>query len=136
MNSVDSERELIGDRLEYLETVRGLEDAELKESYFYLEFENYLLAEKMKKECGEKYVDVIFFYEKGSADSDAQGAELLKLRQANPNVKVFSFDGNSDSAVVKVLKGMYGVTQYPTVVIDGTKISGFQSVDALTKRVG
>ena len=50
---VDSERELIGDRLEYLESVRGLYDEELKQRYYYLEFENYLL---MKKKIGRAHV--------------------------------------------------------------------------------
>ncbi len=118
LEAVNAERELIGDRLEYLESVRGLYDETLKERYYYLEFENYLLMKKMKKDCDEDYVLVLFFYDE-SEESRVQGDELNTLRASDSNVKVFSFDGTSDSAVVKVLKDQYSVKSYPTVVMDG-----------------
>jgi hypothetical protein len=131
---VDSERELIGDRLDYLESVRGMYDEELKERYYYLEFENYLLMKKMKKECGEDYVLVLFFYD-GSEESRIQGEELDALRASDSKVKVFSFDGNSDSAVVEVLRVQYSVNSYPAVVIDNAKVSGLHSTEELIAEV-
>ncbi|MBD3397713.1 hypothetical protein GF412_01120 [Candidatus Micrarchaeota archaeon] len=130
LEAVDAERELIGDRLEYLESVRGLYDEELKERYYYLEFENYLLMKKMQNECGADYVLVIFFYD-GEDESRTQGEELDALRDSDSKVKVFSFNGESDSAVVEVLKEQYSVASYPAVVIDGELVSGLHSSEEL-----
>ena len=134
LGAVDSERELIGDRLEYLESVRGLYDEELKERYYYLEFENYLLMKKMQKDCGEDYVLVLFFYD-GSEESRIQGGELDALRASDPKVKVFSFDGTSDSAVVEVLKEQYSVGSYPAVVMDNETVSGLHSSEELAVEI-
>jgi len=130
LNAVDSERELIGDRLEYLETVRGLVDEELKERYYYLEFENYLLMKKMEKDCGKNYVLILFFYDDGDA-SGIQGETLNAFRAGNENVKVFSFNGGSSAAIVEVLKGQYNVTEYPAVVFEGKTLSGAQTLGQL-----
>lgn len=135
LEAVNAERQLIGDRLEYLETVRGVYDEEMKERYFYLELENYLLMEKMKKDCGGDFVPVLFFYERGSEASLNQGDVLDQLRAAYPEVKVFSFDGNMDTAVVSVLKEKYLVSSYPAVVFDGTRLVGFQSLEQLEKKL-
>lgn len=135
LEAVNSERQLIGDRLEYLETVRGMHDDELKERYFYLELENYLLMQKMKNECGGEFVPVLFFYADGDEASNNQGEVLGQLRAAHPEVKVFSFDGNMDTAVVSVLKEKYLVTSYPAVVFDGTRLVGFQSLEQLEKKL-
>lgn len=134
LEAVDSERELIGDRLEYLESVREVYDEELRERYYYLEFENYLLMKKMKKECGEDYVLVLFFYD-GSGVSGEQGAELDELRASDPRVKVFSFEGSSDSAVVEVLREQYNVTDCPSVVVDSETFSGLQDSEELAGMV-
>jgi len=130
LNAVDSQRELIGDRLEYLETVRGVHDEELKEKYYYLEFENYLLMKKMEKECGEEYVLILFFYDAGDS-AKAQGEALDAFRAGNTNVKVFSFDGTSDSAIVEVFKKQYNVTGYPAVVFEGKTLLGAQTLGQL-----
>ena len=135
LNAVDSERELIGDRLEYLETVRGLSDEELKEHYYYLEFENYLLMKKMEKDCGQNYVLVLFFYDESGA-SAAQGETLDAFRAGNSNVKVFSFDGNSGAAVVEVLRDQYNITNYPAVVYEGKLLAGEQSLGQLEGQLG
>ncbi|MFP3950268.1 MAG: hypothetical protein ACLFUZ_04225 [Candidatus Micrarchaeia archaeon] len=134
LESVDSERKLIGDRLEYLESVREVYDEELRERYYYLEFENYLLMKKMKKECGEDYVLVLFFYD-NSEVSGKQGAELDKLRASYSRVKVFSFEGNSDSAVVKVLGEQYNITDYPAVVVDSETLSGLYTSEELSGKI-
>ena len=134
LEAVDEERELIGDRLEYLESVRGLYDEELKERYYYLEFENYLLMKKMQNDCGEDYVLVLFFYDSGE-ESGEQGEELDALRASDSNVKVFSFDGSSESAIVEVLKEQYSVDSYPAVVIGGELVSGLHSAAELAAEV-
>ncbi len=130
LEAVDSERELIGDRLEYLESVREVYDEELRERYYYLEFENYLLMKKMKKECGKDYLLVLFFYD-GSEISEEQGAELDELRASDSRVKVFSFEGGSDSAVVEVLREQYNITDCPSVVVDSEAFSGFYTSEEL-----
>ena len=135
LESVNEQRQLIGDRLEYLETVRGVYDEEMKERYFYLELENYLLMDKMSKECGGEFVPVLFFYERGAQTSLDQGEILNQLRAAHPEVKVFSFDGNMDTAVVSVLEEKYLVSSYPSVVFNGTRLVGFQSLEQLEKKL-
>lgn len=134
LSSVDAERELIGDRIEYLESVRGLRDESLRERYYYLEFENYLLMKKMQKDCGSEYVLVLFFYGEGEASIE-QGKVLDSLRAKNSNIKVFSFEGASESAVVKALKSQYSVGGYPAVIVDGKKLSGAQSLAQLESAI-
>ena len=135
LESVNGQRQLIGDRLEYLETVRGVYDEEMKERYFYLEMENYLLMDKMSRECGGEFVPVLFFYERDGETSLSQGEVLNQLRAAYPQVKVFSFDGNMDTAIVSVLKEKYLVSSYPAVVFNGTRLVGFQSLEQLEKKL-
>ncbi|MEM4272361.1 MAG: hypothetical protein QXH30_02130 [Candidatus Bilamarchaeaceae archaeon] len=135
LEAVDGERQLIGDRLEYLETVRGVYDEELKERYFYLELENYLLMERMEAACGADFMPVLFFYERNSQVSLDQGDVLDQLRAAHPEVKVFSFDGGMDSTVVRVLKEKYLINSYPTIVLDGKRLVGFQTLEQLEKKL-
>ena len=134
LDTVNSERELIGDRLEYLENVRGLTDNTVKEKYYYLEFENYLLMKKMEEKCGSKNKIILFFYDDGE-ESKKQGETLDTFRKNNEEVKVFSFDGNSDSAVVRVLKKQYNIGQYPAIVFEGDNLKGMQSLGQLETKL-
>jgi hypothetical protein len=135
LEAVAAERELIGDRLEYLEEVRGVYDTQLKERYFYLELENYLLLRKMQDQCAGEQVLVLFFYGEGE-DSLEQGRVLDSLRAKNGEVKVFSFDGEMDSAVVEALTKSYGVNSYPSLVIDGETVSGLKGLGEIESVIG
>ncbi|MEW6748398.1 MAG: hypothetical protein AB1295_01680 [Candidatus Micrarchaeota archaeon] len=136
LGEMDKEIEDIGYKLTFLEDERNVYDAELKKEYFLLEAQSYLLSEKAQELCGDESVLLINFYSnKNCPRCREQGTEVLKARDELASegvpVKLFSFDGELDSPVAEAFEVQFGVSGYPTIVIDGKSYSGFRSSDEL-----
>jgi len=134
--SIDSEVEHVGYKLSYLEDEKKTSDPELKKSYFVLEAQSYLLSQKVRSLCGDKTVLLINFYSnKDCSRCRAQGEEILSAREdlssQGVKMKLFSFDGDLGSPVADALRREYGVTTYPSVVIDGHTYPGYHDSDSL-----
>lgn len=136
LGEMDREIEDIGYRLTFLEDERNVYDAELKKKYFLLEAQSYLLSQKAQELCGDDSVLLINFYSnKGCERCREQGTEVLKARDAllseGISVKLFSFDGELGSPVAEAFEDQYGISAYPSIVIDGQTHPGFRSSEEL-----
>jgi hypothetical protein len=130
----------LGEKIAYIETYnkKGIfNEEEFKMSlreYFLTEIQFLSTLDKIEKECGKEVVKVIYFYDDQPTN---QGAVLdyLKKRYGS-QVLVFSFDSNvKEEPMIHVLMKTYNVTEFPSVVIDGTLYSGQTSVDDLIPQI-
>lgn len=138
--AIDEEVELLGYRLSFLEDTKQIMDPELKKRYFVLEAESYLLSKKARSLCGGDEVLLINFYSNLDCDDCiAQGQEILRMRDAlsskGRSIKLYSFDGTLGSPIADALAARYGVTTYPTVVIEDVSYPGYRSSDELARIV-
>lgn len=135
LDAIDAEVERIGHRLTFLEEEKEVFDDDLKRKYFVLEAESYLLSKKAKELCGDDSVLLIHFYSnKGCERCREQGTEILKTRdglKGEIDVKLFSFDGTLESPVAEALEKQYGISAYPSIVINEETHAGFKSGDEL-----
>ncbi|NYZ74252.1 hypothetical protein H0O00_03855 [Candidatus Micrarchaeota archaeon] len=136
LDAIDNDVEKMGYMLTYLEDEKGVFDNELKKKYFVLEAESYVLSRKVNDLCGDDSTLLINFYSnKDCGRCKEQGTEILQARDelaaGGVGVKLFSFDGELNSSVADALEAQYGVSGYPSVVIDGKTYSGFRTSDEL-----
>lgn len=136
LEAIDGEVEKVGYRLSFMEDERGVYDTELKKKYFTIEAESYLLSEKVRELCGGNEILLIHFYSnRECARCREQGTEVLKARDAlkadGVDVKLFSFDGELGSPVAEAFEKRYGVSAYPSIVIDGKTYAGFRTSEEL-----
>lgn len=140
LSAIDHQVEDVGYRLSYLEDVKHLYDNDLKKQYFLLEAQSYFLSKKVKTLCNENSVLLINFYSNSNcAKCNDQGAEILKARDElldkKVKVKLFSFDGDLGSPVADALKNQYGVTSYPSIVINDSLYPGYYDKTQLEKLI-
>jgi hypothetical protein len=125
----------LSERLDYLENLLGADNSmvkEMKKDYFITEARHWTLAKTRAKNClnnSKKINDTIILYFYGDSESCPrcmeQGAVLTYLRNKYNGMKVYSFDYYADSAVVDVIKKLYGVNNVPAVVINDELYVGY-----------
>lgn len=132
------ETDVLGQELEYLEKEKNVYDPELKKKYFALELRSYLMAKKVREMCGGNFSLVLYFYSHDCSSCEEQGRELTKAREmSGGRLKVFSFDGLSESSIVKALKSEYYVSTYPTVIInEGNAINRLMDAEQILEKAG
>ena len=140
LKSIDSDIEKVGYQLSYFEDIKKVTDNELKKQYFILEAQSYLLSKKVKSLCNDRSVLLVNFYSNSNcANCKAQGEQILQARDEllgkNIKVKLFSFDGDLGSPVADALKTQYGITKYPSIVINDSVYSGYHDKSALEKLI-
>jgi hypothetical protein len=104
----------------------------LKQQYSILEVKDFLLTQRISVQCKQPVTTVLYFYKNADtcADCTRQGYVLDALRQAYPQVRVYSFDTDLDSATIRALLTMYKIpTNLPALVVNGTTLSGFISLN-------
>jgi len=136
LSEMDREIEDIGYKLSFLEDERNVYDAELKKKYFLLEAQSYLLSQKAQELCGDDSTLLINFYSNKDCDRcREQGTEVLKARDTlaseGISLKLFSFDGELGSPVAEAFEDQYGISTYPSIVINEQTYSGFRSSEEL-----
>ncbi len=135
LQSIDEQVEILGHKLSYLEDQKGAEDPELKNEYFALQAESYLLSKKVNEICGSNNVLLIHFYSNKDCEMCAeQGIQVLEARdglRGEVPVKLYSFDGELGSPIVDAFKKSYSVKKYPTLVINGKTYPGYKSVEEI-----
>ena len=133
-SSLSQELDSLGSRLSYLENARGADDAQvvgLKMNYSLLEIKDFILMQSMAEKCKTKPAFVLYFYSNKGDCPDCQyaGAVLTALREKHPDVRIYSFDYNSDISAVRTLEGIYHVqAQFPALVIHGKPLYGLKSL--------
>jgi len=106
----------------------------LKEQYSILEVKDFLLTQEISQRCKQPITTVLYFYknEDSCADCTKQGYVLDALRQAYPQIRVYSFDAGLDNSTIRALLTIYNIpATLPSVVLNGKTISGFTSLDDL-----
>jgi hypothetical protein len=112
----------------------------LKKPYTLLIVRHYLLINERIGKCNENYTVVLFFYSNNPKyidNSEKEGYVLsyFSKKYGTENIRVYSIDSDIDLGVVYTLKEVYNVTEYPTVVINDKKFSGFHSKEELEKEM-
>jgi len=131
------EKTELGQKIEFLEKRLGKTNKEilgLKEDYSLLSIRQWLLLEKVRKECGGKFVIILYFYsnEKNTSVCEAQGYILDYLYRKYPeNVVIYAFDTDLDNPALNTLKIIYQIEEVPSLVIDEKLYPGLQKKDKL-----
>ena len=132
LDKINTDIELIGNKLTVLEEEKNVIDTELKKQFFILEVNSYLLSKRINKECGKDTMFVLYFYSnKGCEKCRDQGIQLTEARKNLRGISTYSFDGELGSPVVDALKKKYGVSVYPTIVINEGVYAGYKGREEL-----
>ncbi len=101
----------------------------IKSKYTSLLIKDWLLQEKIKKDCDANVVSVIYFYStEGCYDCITQGEVLTLLKNKfKDKLMVFPLDVGLKSDMVNILMSRFNVTLTPTVVVNNNKYDGIIS---------
>lgn len=131
-----------GDRIEgYIQGTQVSEESfnEAKREYILAQLKYWLLAKKAEKMCGRNMVSIIYFYsnEEKCSNCGAQSRVLTHLKELFPDeLLVFSFDASFEQeAMIQMLKTVYGITQYPTLLIGEKKHEGMVTEAELLEEI-
>ncbi len=108
----------------------------LKRYYSLLEIKDYLLMRRISERCGQEFMFALYFYdnEEVCADCDKAGYVLTYLRNKYPQLRVYSFDRNSDVSAVKTLLSIFKITEAsPVVVLGDQVINGYKEKEEMEK---
>lgn len=135
---LSSELNSLADKIAYSESSIGVKNTDvvnLRKYYSLLEIKDYLLMKQITARCGQKPVFILYFYKNDNCpDCTKQGYVLTSLREQYPNLRVYSFDYNTNISAVKTMISIYKVPEdLPALVINGKVHSGFQSIEAVEK---
>lgn len=128
LNLVSDKLSYIGDLISTLESKKGKKDIEvleLKKLYSILEVRHMLLIKEQKQSCNQKYEIFLFFYSNDEScpmNVDNTAFILTYLRNKHDFVRVYSFDVDLESDIVKILKQKYGITECRAVVLNDEKL--------------
>ena len=128
----------LGREVEKYEDVKKLSDKglmDLKKRYVSMLIQDWLMVEKIKKNCGSNYVTVLYFYQRYKCgDCANQGTVLTYLREkSDGQMMVYPIDKDTPLYLVSLLMEMYNVTTFPSIVVNGKTIHGFIDADNLTE---
>ena len=106
---------------------------EKKENYYLLQLSHYNLMKKLNEECSFNNDFILFFYsnDKNNIDnSERVGRILSSLKAKDNSVMIYSFDADSDSDLMNLVKSRYDVDE-PLVLIvnEDTKLTGVRTID-------
>jgi len=107
---------------------------EMKKRYVSTLVQDWLMVEKIKKNCGSDYTTILYFYKRGNCNECGnQGTVLTYLREkSNEQMMVYPIDKDTQLYLVSLLLDMYNITTYPSIVVNGETINGFIDADNLT----
>jgi hypothetical protein len=140
------------DNIRSLETTRGrienyqrestikTEDFELlQREYMLAQIRYWLLAKQTKDICGSEFSTVLYFFadEEDCPQCNEQSFVLTYLKQKlGMNLLNFAFDGEYEAEpMVPLLKKVYGIEEYPAIVINGKTYNGFVDVKTVLKDI-
>ena len=126
-------------RLSYTEENLGLNNPDviqLKKHYSLLEIKDYILMQKIARQCKLKPVFILYFYSNSGDCSDCAraGDVLTYLRETYPDLRVYSFDYNLDLSALKTLIALHKVKGegLPAFVINNrTPVYGFKNLNEM-----
>lgn len=106
----------------------------LKRDYMLSEIRYLLLTEQTQELCGKNAVTLIYFYSNNDCnDCASQGLILTNLKdQFDNKLLIFSLDADfAGEPIIDILQEQFGITQTPSVVINGKTYSGLKTAEEL-----
>ena len=107
---------------------------ELKKYYSLLEIKDYILFNKIKKECNDNQISILYFYsnEDDCKECSKEGYVLTHFRQKYPEIRVYSFDYHLDVPPVNTLISVYGVKkELPAIIVNDDIHYGYMDAKAM-----
>lgn len=135
LNDLENARLRI-ERFQQDATIHEDEFLRLSREYTQAQIRYYLLAQRNQEICGEDAATVLFFRTDSECPRcDDQAFVLTYLKRVmEENLLVFSFNerlADSEPAV-RLLMNQHGITEFPSIVVNGNTTSGFVSRENLT----
>lgn len=137
---LQTEASELGEKVKYYEKVEKFKSSTfktLKKSYTLTLLRYWYLTKRLKEECNQSYVIILYFYSNFNCpDCMKQGAALLYLKEKyKEKVMIFAIDLGLEDELgsVKLLKLGYNITTVPSLVINDKKYEGFVNADELER---
>jgi hypothetical protein len=127
----------LGNKLSVTENELGSDDPKvlyLKKYYYLLEIKDYLLSKKIADKCAsQKQAFIIYFYANKNCDNcEKQGYNLTRLREIYPDIKVYTFDFDTDLSAIDAIKKVFKLkSEFPIMIIEDKAYYGFKDIDSL-----
>ncbi len=140
-DSVAGELSDLSARIDFMEKQVSANDQtifRLKRYFGLLQIKNYLVNQKIAKQCGITIPTIIYFYEQNSTCSQCAQEEyaLGAIRQTQPQVNIYSFDYENDISALRAYTSIQSLPEkLPFLIVNGTTHEGFTSLDALKKLI-
>lgn len=129
------------DKISYAENNFGYfndQVIELKKYYSLLEIKDYILFNKIKKECNDKQVSILYFYSNKNdcKECSKEGYVLTYFRQKHPGIRVYSFDYHLDVPPINTLLSLYSIeNKLPVIVVNDDVYYGYTDLEGMEKIV-
>src|SRR3989344_5014672 len=127
---VTSEKlDYLGELVTLLENKKGKNDKEtleLKKLYTDLEIRHMIFVKNRNKDCGQNYTIFLYFYSNSEECNDKNediSAILTYLRRKHDYVRLYSFDNDLDSDIVKILKEKFNTSGCNSIIYNDKNIN-------------
>lgn len=92
----------------------------------------WVLAEKAKTSCGTNSQTILYFYNNDCETCPDQGTVLTYFKKLlQDDLLVFPINTDVKDPMVDIMTNLYGIQEYPSIVINTTKYEGLQRKDVL-----
>lgn len=99
----------------------------LQRQYILDNIRYWFFAKKSREKCGSDVVTILYFYDEECKNCPDQGVVLSYFKKIfEDSLLVFPIDMTmvKEEPMLKVLKNVYGIQQYPTIVVEETPSTG------------
>jgi len=111
----------------------------LKREYILAQLNYWLLAQKTKEICNRDLVTILYFYsvDKECPNCEEQAFVLTYLKnEFKDKLLIFALDSTyTDEPMIEMLKDQYGISRYPSLIIEGNVFEGFVSKDRIIEAI-
>ncbi len=129
---------------EKIDSYRELTSEYLDDPYYQIQKEKFnrqeviylSILKQLKRKCDLKQTEILFFYRNGEdCEYCDQQAYVLNYfnQRIDSEIAVFSFDADLDLPSVNVLLKVYGVSEFPCIVVGEKAYCNLQDRDSLTR---
>ncbi|MBI2665993.1 hypothetical protein HYX13_00110 [Candidatus Woesearchaeota archaeon] len=109
-------------------------DLQLRD-YFLTEIQFFLISQEINKKCPKDNVNILYFYDENAFDTQGDILDYVK-KVFGDSVLIFSFDSAfKKEPMIDVLMASYGITKFPSVVIEENVFQDHTSVETIFKVV-
>lgn len=116
-------------RMELEGKIMTEEYTRMKAEYMKFLINDMMVLSKVKHQCDANYTIIIYFYSNKYCDNCKEQGYVLDYYKLlhKDSLLIFAIDSDINVTLVNALVNAYGVTEYPTIVVDGKKYEGFLS---------